>query len=138
VRTVLVVDDVPLMRTMLRRYIAMLGAADAAAARFEILEAANGVEALAALADHTVDVIFLDLVMPEMDGLCFLKKRNTDEELTRIPVVITSALGEKAGVDQAMGLGAQAFIQKPYTLQAVREELTRLVPAPPPPGAEQA
>ena len=133
-RTILVVDDIPLMRTMLVKYIKSLGLKilnEAIGVRgLEILEAANGVDALKLLHDYDVDLVFLDLMMPEMDGLSFLKAKQEDKAIADIPVIVCSALGEKETVEEAESLGAIGFIVKPFTMKSVedkfREALTIL------------
>jgi len=113
------------MRTMLRKYIRLIASSyfpndpDA----IEVLEAENGAEALSIMAKENVDLVFLDLMMPEVSGLTFLEQRNEDDRLAAIPVVVTTALGEETGVDQARRLGITGYIRKPFTLEEVRREL---------------
>lgn len=127
IETVLVVDDIALMRRMLVNYIALIGASspdcDRGRTRFEVVEAGNGAEALEAISQRAVDLIFLDLMMPEMDGITFLERAKTQLAAAHIPVVVTTAIGEDAAVDKAMALGARACIRKPFTIEAVRGEL---------------
>jgi two-component system chemotaxis response regulator CheY len=125
-KTVLVVDDIPLMRTILAKYVNSLGlkllSQDSAPGRVEILEASNGREALDRLDHADVDLIFLDLMMPEMDGLTFLKEKQADPRISEIPVIVCSALGERETVEKAHDLGAHSYIVKPFTLKAVEEK----------------
>jgi len=69
-----------------------------------------------------VDLIFLDLMMPEMDGLTFLALKKDDPKISAIPVIVCSALGEKETVERACELGATGYIVKPFTLKAVEEK----------------
>lgn len=125
-RTILVVDDIPLMRTMLVKYIKTLGLKilrEAIGVKgLEILEAANGADALDLLHDYDVDLVFLDLMMPEMDGLSFMRVKLEDDAIASIPVIVCSALGEKETVDEAESLGAVGFIVKPFTMKSVEEK----------------
>ncbi len=125
-RTILVVDDIPLMRTMLVKYIKSLGLKILNEAigvnGLEILEAANGADALDLLHDSEVDLMFLDLMMPEMDGISFLKTKLQDESIQSIPVIVCSALGEKETVAEAESLGAVGFIVKPFTMKSVEQK----------------
>ena len=77
-----------------------------------------------------MDLVFLDLMMPEMDGLSFLKAKQDDNAIAGIPVIVCSALGEKETVEEAESLGAVGFIVKPFTMKSVedkfREALTIL------------
>jgi len=125
-KTILVVDDIPLMRTILVKYVKSLGlrvlCGDTSVSGIDILEAANGKDALARLKETPVDLIFLDLMMPEMDGLTFLAAKRQLPGIAEIPVVVCSALGEKETVERAKELGAMGYIVKPFTLKSVEEK----------------
>jgi CheY-like chemotaxis protein len=83
--TVLIVDDEPDALHLFGRMLAPAGAG------FRILQARDGVEALAILQAETPDVIVLDLVMPNMDGFQLLAHKRQDPLLRAIPVIIVSA-----------------------------------------------
>jgi CheY-like chemotaxis protein len=89
----------------------------------EVIEAPNGKVALEKMKEQPVDLIFLDLMMPEMDGLTFLGIKRENPELSGIPVIVCSALGEKDTVDKARDLGARSYIMKPFTLKTIEENL---------------
>jgi CheY-like chemotaxis protein len=131
-KTILIVDDIPLMRTILAKYVKSLAAKVFApllgTAVIEILEAANGKTAFEKLKDRDVDLIFLDLMMPEMDGLTFLSMKRANPNLRDIPVIVCSALGEKQTVERARELGAVSYIMKPFTLKSVEEKFREAIP----------
>jgi CheY-like chemotaxis protein len=83
--TILLVDDEPDAIQLFRR---MLLASDR---NYRVLRASNGRHALEILHEEKVDVILLDLTMPEMDGFQFLAVRNHDDSLSAIPVILISA-----------------------------------------------
>jgi CheY-like chemotaxis protein len=85
VQTVLLVDDQP---DALRLFARMLSSAKCS---YRILRAKNGKRALSLLRQHQPDVMFLDLIMPNMDGLQVLQEKNKDPAIQDIPVVIISA-----------------------------------------------
>ena len=126
-KTILVVDDIPLMRTMLVKYIKTLGMRilrdNYGIPGIDVLEAPNGKVALDKMKEHDVDLVFLDLMMPEMDGLTFLGIKRENPKLAKIPVIVCSALGEKDTVDKARDLGARSYIMKPFTLRTIEENL---------------
>ena len=126
-KTILVVDDIPLMRTMLVKYIKTLGTKilkeNFGIPGIEVIEAPNGKVALEKMNEQTVDLIFLDLMMPEMDGLTFLGVKRENPQFHSIPVIVCSALGEKDTVDKAKDLGAKAYIMKPFTLKTIEENI---------------
>jgi CheY-like chemotaxis protein len=114
--TVLIVDDDPDIRRL-------LGFVLKAAGR-RVLTAANGQEALTVLrsAPDNPCVILLDLMMPVMSGPEFRAAQLADPELSHIPVIVFSALGEV--VEQARALGALAYMRKPFVPDKVVELLT--------------
>jgi CheY-like chemotaxis protein len=112
--SVLVVDDSPMARKMLIK--ALPPGWDIA-----ITQAASGVEALAAYRAGTVDVMFLDLTMPEMDGYTVLETLRR-EDLNCLVIVVSADIQPKAQ-ERVMGLGAIAFIKKPVDAQKVEAVL---------------
>jgi len=112
--SVLVVDDSPIARKMLIK--ALPPDWDIA-----ITQASNGIEALAAYRAGSVDVMFLDLTMPDMDGyevLATLRK----EDLNCLVIVVSADVQEKAQ-ERVLEMGAIAFIRKPITAEGLRDVL---------------
>jgi two-component system chemotaxis response regulator CheB len=104
---VLVVDDSALMRNLITKMIDEVDGLEV------VGKAMNGLFALKKLPSLKPDIIVLDLEMPEMNGIEFLKKR---QELgIKIPVIILSSLASKGAkiTMEALDLGAEDFIQKP-------------------------
>lgn len=83
VKSVLIVDDEADARNIVRRFIKKSG--------WNVLEAKNGREALAILADQSPSIILLDLMMPEMDGFAVIRELQKQEKWAQIPVVILTA-----------------------------------------------
>lgn len=109
---VLIVDDEPTIREMVGINLRREG--------IEVISAANGEEALAAVDEHQPDVMVLDIMMPGMDG--FEVCRRVRDRST-IPILLLSARGEE--VDRVVGLemGADDFLTKPF---AMRELVARV------------
>ncbi len=84
---------------------------------FEVLSAANGYQALSQLEAHHVDLIFLDLMMPVMDGWRFLHEARTRFPTLDAPVVLLSAV--RGLDDEARKLGVMRFLAKPFDLDDV-------------------
>jgi len=82
-RPVLVVEDDPSVREIIRRALSQEG--------LKVLEAANGIEALARLAESPPSLILLDLMMPELDGFGFIDELRRKDEWNKIPVVVLTA-----------------------------------------------
>lgn len=125
-KRILVVDDIPMMRRMLGKYIHKVAPKAfhaVSAEQIDILEAEHGEHALQILDSRPVDLIFLDLMMPGMDGISFLSVKAQDPSISTIPVIVCSALDDIATMQQAEELGAFSSIKKPFTLRAVEENL---------------
>lgn len=90
---------------------------------YAVRTASNGQEALDSLrAGGAPDVILLDLMMPVMDGIEFLKRRKEEPSLARIPVVVLTAMGASA-----YSLDADAIFPKPVELNSLLAKLEQLV-----------
>lgn len=103
-KKILVVDDADFMRATLEDILTHQG--------HTVLQAGNGQECLDVLQEKDVDVCVLDIVMPVMGGMDALRK--IKERRPGIKVVMLSALSRKSIVEQALQLGAAAFVVKPF------------------------
>jgi len=83
----------------------------------DVFSAANGYQALAQLEQHPVDLIFLDLMMPLMDGWKFLEAMHQRFPQLQIPVVLLSAVHNLP--EEASKLGVARFLRKPFDLEDV-------------------
>ncbi len=103
--SVLVVDDEPANRTLCRACLARAG--------YRVFEAEDGQAALAAVRQHRPDVILMDVMMPQVDGLECTRRLKDDPDTRDIPIIIVSALA--GGRDIAAGLeaGADEYLTKP-------------------------
>jgi class 3 adenylate cyclase len=104
--TILVVDDDDANREVLARRLARLG--------YRTIEAHNGLQALSALASSRVDLMLLDVMMPEMDGYAVLEVRRGDPALRDIPVIMISALDQVESVVRCIEQGADDYLPKPF------------------------
>ena len=84
--------------------------------RYDILEASNGVEALALIRQNlsSLDLVLLDIVMPELDGFGVLAHMKKCHWLEFIPVIMISSEGDSSYIEKAFNLGASDYIQRPY------------------------
>jgi two-component system, sensor histidine kinase and response regulator len=102
---VLVVDDDPVNRELLHDLLEVKG--------YDIVEAANGTEALAAASDHEPDVILLDVMMPAPDGFEVCRQLKADGKTAAIPVLLVTALTDRDARLQGIRAGANDFLTKP-------------------------
>jgi two-component system alkaline phosphatase synthesis response regulator PhoP len=95
-----------------------------AKAGYEVKTATNGEEALELLKQFNPDLILMDLVMPKKDGFDTLKEIKSNDSLKKIPVIITTNLGQLDDKDRAMKLGAADYLVKSdSSLNAVIEKI---------------
>ena len=105
-KTVLVIDDASLVRLYYR------GALEGAG--FRVLEALNGLEALETLLGTAVDLLVVDVNMPQMDGLTFLRAlRGKELPLSSIPALVISSEGQAQDMAAARAAGANFYLVKP-------------------------
>lgn len=113
---VLVVDDEPQIRRALRAGLEQNG--------YQVLLAANGAEGLDAAALHLPDLVILDLAMPGMDGFEVCRQLR---EWTRIPVLVLSVREGEEDKIQALDLGADDYLTKPFSLGELLARLRALL-----------
>jgi adenylate cyclase len=104
--TILVVDDNEDNRDMLARRLRRQG--------YEVLMAAGGHAALETLGHRAVDLVLLDVMMPDLDGYAVLQHMKTDAALRDIPVLMISALDQLDSVVRCIQLGAEDYLGKPF------------------------
>jgi two-component system chemotaxis response regulator CheY len=110
----MVVDDAALVRVYYRSILEGAG--------FRVEEALNGLEALEALLRKPVDLLVVDINMPQMDGLTFLRiLREREDALAAIPALVTSTEAAEADFAAARAAGANYYLVKPV----VREQLAQ-------------
>ncbi|MGH7930472.1 MAG: response regulator [Candidatus Binatia bacterium] len=106
-KTIMVVDDNPDIITIVRTILEGKG--------FNVLSASSGAECLEALKTQRPDLIVLDIMMPEMDGLEVLTRLKAMTEFTSVPVVLLTAKVQYEDVLGGYKLGADYYITKPFT-----------------------
>lgn len=107
-RTVLVVDDEPMVREVLAHYLTHDG--------FTVVEAADGEEAVAKLDACAPDLVLLDLMLPKKHGLEVLRHvRSTSD----VPVILLTALGDEKDRVAGLELGADDYVVKPFSPREV-------------------
>ncbi|MDB4873663.1 MAG: hypothetical protein JWM41_109 [Gemmatimonadetes bacterium] len=114
-RTALVVEDDPKSAELVRVQLEAEG--------FTVLLASSAESALVLALEHPVDLITLDIMLPNMDGWEFLGRLKETPALTRIPVVIISIVADR---DKGFALGAAAVMQKPMARQELYDSLLEL------------
>jgi DNA-binding response OmpR family regulator len=91
----------------------------------EVRLAHNAMEALEAYQDKIPDLILLDVMMPEVDGLTLLKWLREHSEKDRVPIHIVSAKAQEKDRDAALKAGADGFMAKPFTIEELKALIAR-------------
>ena len=106
--SILVVDDVPLNQLLVEKMLARFN--------FRVRKAANGREAIAQMVEEKPDLVFLDIMMPVMDGFQLLEVVRERKDWADVKIVVLSALDSNQDIVKAFNLGAKDFITKPIVL----------------------
>lgn len=115
--TILVVDDAGLVRRHCRKFLTDSG--------YDVVEAENGIEAIAKYKNSRPDAVLLDITMPEMDGITALKEiRKLDPEAN---VVMVTGMHQQAIIIDALKCGAKDFVMKPFEADRVLMAVERLL-----------
>lgn len=112
----LIIDDSKAMRMILGKIIRELG--------FEVLEAENGLKGMDSLVSPgDVDLVLVDWNMPEMNGYDFVKAVRSQAVYDAIRLVVVSSETQAEGVERMEEAGADEYITKPFTKEALAEKL---------------
>jgi two-component system chemotaxis response regulator CheY len=115
----LVVEDSSTIRMILCQYLRKMD--------FEVFEAADGREALQRLKDMSpLDLVLVDWNMPVMDGIDFIRAVRGQHVYDPVPLIMVTTNSEEEHIGTAMGAGANEYIQKPCTSDALFEKLAQL------------
>jgi two-component system chemotaxis response regulator CheY len=119
---VLIVDDSPLMRTVVRRIMELSGVDMDVCS-----EASNGQEALDWLLSEPVDLVLTDINMPTMNGADLLREMKQCGLLARIPTLVVSTDATDHRIHDMIELGANGYVTKPFSPESLRDELDRVL-----------
>lgn len=120
-KTILVVEDQEDNRQILRDLLANVG--------YEMLEAENGEEALAALARRRPDLILMDIQLPVMDGYETTRRIKADPALKDIPVIVVTSYALSGDESKAREAGCDAYVTKPYSPRALLAKINEFLPS---------
>ncbi|HZI17371.1 MAG TPA: response regulator [Pyrinomonadaceae bacterium] len=118
--SILIVDDSPTMRRMVMASLRSLPGVNFG-------EAGTGLEAIERLALTAVDLIVLDLNMPDMHGLEVLDFLRRHQAYSHIPVIVLTTRGDEASRSDALAAGASLYLTKPFAPQALAAEARALL-----------
>ena len=105
-KKILIIDDDKIFSKILR------DAFEGSPEKFEVITAFDGVDGLKLALEESPDLIMLDLVMPQLEGIEFLKKLRADERGQNVPVLVETQLSDLEKMGQGIELGVRGYIIK--------------------------
>lgn len=118
---ILIVEDDPDLRMILKLQLVSQD--------FEVTEARDGAEGFAAVQAQIPDCVILDLMMPVMDGFGFLKRVRSIMAMANLPIMILTASEDERNKLRGFQYQADAYMNKPYDLDILTDEVKRLLSA---------
>jgi CheY-like chemotaxis protein len=119
-KQILVVDDDPLMHRLFQHHLERAG--------YQMISARTGKEALDMSSKQPPQLIVMDIMMPDMDGLEALRELKKGDVTKSIPVIVITANGHFMARKESEGCGASVFLTKPFSPMQLLTEIKRLVP----------
>ena len=119
---ILLVEDEPVIRELVRSMLS-----DGAV---EVVCAANGIEGLKLAKSRPFQLVLMDVVLPQLDGISVCRMLKSDPSTSKVPVYMLAAKSKKSDMESATMAGADGYIQKPFKgaeLMALVERLRRVV-----------
>ncbi|CAA9328714.1 MAG: Adenylate cyclase [uncultured Nocardioidaceae bacterium] len=116
---VLAVDDEPANLALLHKLLSHQG--------YDVVEAHNGRSALAAVADHAPDLVCLDVLMPEMDGIEVCQRLRAQPAYVGLPILLVTALNRSQDKVRGLEAGANDFLTKPFDESELKARVRSLL-----------
>ncbi|MCA9922119.1 MAG: response regulator [Anaerolineales bacterium] len=117
---ILVVDDDPNVRVLLRQMLALRG--------FEVIEAEDGIDALAKVEEAKPDAVVLDVMMPDVDGITVCKRLRSQPQTVNLPIIMLSGKVHPEAIEEGFQAGADRYLRKPIPLADLIATIRELLP----------
>ena len=123
-KKILVVDDNQDVRDLIVHILSADG--------FHVFSAAGGANGLAILKANEIDLVLLDVMMPGKSGLEVLQeiRSGSNKKIREIPVMMITAMSSTDDVDQALAIGANSYVVKPFRGTTIREKVRTILELP--------
>lgn len=118
-RTILVVDDEP----FICRSLTFVLRKD----NYRVFEARNGEEGLAAIKEHKPDLVFLDVMMPKINGFEVTERVRADPELAHVKIILLTAKGQESDREVGKTAGANDYMTKPFSPTKILERAREIL-----------
>lgn len=110
---ILIIDDDPMIHRLISLMLAAYG--------YQVMSAASVAEGFNIIAQHRPDLVLCDVMMPDVDGLEFIRRCRQTPDLNTLPIISLSASGDSRLMEQTLKLGAFAFLPKPFSESQLAE-----------------
>jgi two-component system, cell cycle response regulator DivK len=117
--TILYVEDDSNNRTLVRRVLEAEG--------YQLVDAANASQAIEILKEHKIDLILMDINMPEMDGYALTAQIKSVSEYAKIPIVAMTANVMRGDRERSLEAGCDGYIQKPIDIDLLTQQVERFL-----------
>ncbi len=117
--TILYVEDNPDNRNLIRRVLMAEG--------YSMVDAANGKQAIQKLHDGGIDLILMDINMPDMDGYALTAQIKSMEKFSKIPIVAVTANVMRGDREKSLEAGCDGYIQKPIDIDILTQQIERFL-----------
>jgi two-component system cell cycle response regulator DivK len=117
--TILYVEDNPDNRSLIRRVLEAEG--------YAVVEAVNARQALEALERSEINLVLMDINMPDMDGYTLTAKIKSIKKFSHIPIVAVTANVMRGDREKSLGAGCDGYIQKPIDIDTLSQQIERFI-----------
>lgn len=115
--TILYVEDNPDNRNLIRRVLNAEG--------YSVIEAVNATQAIEKLEKGGIDIILMDINMPDMDGYTLTAKIKAIETFSKIPIIAVTANAMRGDRERSLEAGCDGYIQKPIDIDTLAQQIER-------------
>lgn len=119
-KRILIIEDQEDLRRLLARMLTLEG--------FQVATAENGAAGVALARENKPDLIFCDLLMPELDGYGVLSALGDDPQTTGIPLVFVTASADRSARELGLARGAAGYLTKPFRRDEILDTVRRCMP----------
>ena len=117
--TILYVEDNPDNRSLIRRVLQAEG--------YLVVEAVNAAQALEKLEYNQIDLVLMDINMPDMDGYTLTAKIKSIQKFKTIPIIAVTANVMRGDREKSLGAGCDGYIQKPIDIDTLSQQIERFI-----------
>ncbi len=119
-RHILIIEDDPSVRTLLEKSLKAKG--------FRVTLSKDGVEGLTNLDREAPDLIIVDIMMPRLDGMTFVKAIKKNNNTTQIPVIFLTAKNDPRSMIDGINVGAKFYVTKPFQFDELFTKIQKALP----------